>query len=62
MSGRERDLTEGSILGHLRAVAVPAALSLMFITFYNVIDTYYAGMISTQAQAGLGLEIGRAHV
>lgn len=55
MSGRERDLTEGSILGHLRAVAVPAALSLMFITFYNVIDTYYAGMISTQAQAGLGL-------
>ena len=55
MSGRERDLTEGAILGHLRAVAIPAALSLLFVTLYNVIDTFYAGMISTQAQAGLGL-------
>lgn len=55
MSGRERDLTNGSVPGHLRAVAVPAALSLLFVTLYNVIDTFYAGMVSTQAQAGLGL-------
>ncbi|QPH55181.1 MATE family efflux transporter [Pontivivens ytuae] len=55
MSGKERDLTEGAILGHIRAVAVPAALSLLFVTLYNVIDTFYAGKISTEAQAGLGI-------
>ncbi|MBB5516962.1 putative MATE family efflux protein [Rubricella aquisinus] len=55
MSGKERDLTQGSILGHIRAVAIPAALSLLFVTLYNVTDTFYAGKISTEAQAGLGL-------
>lgn len=55
MSGQERDLTEGAVLGHVRAVALPAALSLLFVTLYNVTDTFYAGMISTTAQAGLGL-------
>lgn len=53
--GHERDLTRGDIFGHVWALAVPTALSLLFITLYNVTDTVYAGQLSTEAQAGLGL-------
>jgi putative MATE family efflux protein len=48
-----RDLTTGSIPGHFRAMAVPAAIGMVFTTLYNVVDVYYAGMLSTDAQAGL---------
>lgn len=51
----ERNLTEGALAGHLRKMAVPAALGMMFTTLYNVVDTYYAGWISTEAQAGLSV-------
>lgn len=54
-SDRERDLTEGPVAGHVLALAVPTALSLLFVTLYNVTDTLFAGRISTEAQAGLGL-------
>ena len=49
----ERNLTEGALAGHLRQMAVPAALGVVFTTLYNIVDTYYAGWISTDAQAGL---------
>lgn len=55
MNRRERDLTEGSVQEHLVALALPSALSLLFLTLYNVTDTFFAGMISTEAQAGLGV-------
>lgn len=51
----ERDLTSGSLFAHLRAMAVPAALGMVFSTLYNIVDTYYAGWISTESQAGLAL-------
>lgn len=51
----ERDLTHGALAGHLRKMAVPAALGMVFTTLYNVVDTYYAGWISTEAQAGLSV-------
>lgn len=51
----ERNLTEGALAGHLRQMAVPAALGMVFTTLYNVVDTYYAGWISTEAQAGLSV-------
>jgi putative MATE family efflux protein len=50
-----RDLTRGSIPGHFRALAVPMAIGMVFTTLYNVVDTYYAGMLSTDAQAGLAI-------
>ncbi|MEP3345798.1 MAG: MATE family efflux transporter [Litoreibacter sp.] len=50
---RDIDLTEGFILGHFKSLAVPAALGMLFTTLYNVVDVYFAGQISTQAQAGL---------
>ncbi|PTX57361.1 putative MATE family efflux protein [Litoreibacter ponti] len=49
------DLTEGSIAGHFRTLALPAALGMLFSTLYNVVDVYFAGQISTEAQAGLAI-------
>lgn len=51
----DRDLTTGSISGHFRALALPAAVGMLFSTLYNVVDVYFAGLISTQAQAGLAI-------
>ncbi|MEM9009911.1 MAG: MATE family efflux transporter [Pseudomonadota bacterium] len=53
--GRERDLTAGSIPGHFRALAVPSAVGMLFTTLYNVVDMFYAGLISTDALAGLSI-------
>lgn len=50
---RAHDLTTGSIPAHFRALAIPMAIGMVFTTLYNVVDTFYAGMISTEAQAGL---------
>lgn len=51
----DRDLTQGPISGHFRALAVPAAIGMLFSTLYNVVDVYFAGQISTEAQAGLAV-------
>lgn len=50
-----RDLTKGSIPGHFRALAIPSAIGMVFTTLYNVVDVFYAGLISTDAQAGLAI-------
>lgn len=55
MASSTRDLTTGSIPGHFRALAVPTAIGMVFTTLYNVVDVYYAGLISTDAQAGLAI-------
>ena len=49
------DLTTGSIPNHFRTLAVPTAIGMVFTTLYNVVDVYYAGAISTDAQAGLAI-------
>lgn len=48
-------LTRGPIPRHVRALAVPAAVAMLFNTLYNVIDIFFAGLLSTSAQAGLAL-------
>jgi putative MATE family efflux protein len=50
-----RDLTTGSMSAHYRALAIPTAIGMMFTTLYNVVDSFYAGMISTDAMAGLAI-------
>jgi putative MATE family efflux protein len=55
MLTRTRDLTQGSIFGHFRALAVPAAVGMVFSTLYNVVDVYFAGLLHTEAQAGLSI-------
>lgn len=49
------DLTKGNISTHIRDIAIPAALGFFFNTMFNVIDTYFAGWISTEALAALSL-------
>jgi len=49
------DLTSGTMASHFRAIAVPAAFGMLFATLYNVVDVYWAGRISTDAQAGLAI-------
>ncbi|MEM7321330.1 MAG: MATE family efflux transporter, partial [Pseudomonadota bacterium] len=51
----ELDLTTGSIGSHFRALAVPGALGMLFNTLYNIVDMFFAGLLSTSAQAGLAL-------
>jgi len=49
------DLTIGPIPQHFRALAIPAAIGMLFNTLYNIVDVFFAGMLSTSAQAGLAL-------
>ena len=56
MAGQiELDLTKGPIAGHFRALAIPGALGMLFNTLYNIVDMFFAGLLSTSAQAGLAL-------
>lgn len=49
------DLTTGPMLGHFKALAIPAAFGMVFATLYNIVDVYFAGLLSTTAQAGLAI-------
>ena len=49
------DLTTGPMSGHFRTLAIPAAFGMLFATLYNVVDVYWAGRLSTDAQAGLAI-------
>ncbi len=49
------DLTIGSLGLHFRSLAIPAAFGMLFATLYNVVDVYYAGLLSTDAQAGMAI-------
>lgn len=51
----DQDLTQGPISGHFKTLAIPAAMGMLFTTLYNVVDVYFAGQISTEAQAGLAI-------
>ncbi len=50
-----QDLTVGSIPVLVRRLAIPASVGFFFNTMYNVVDTFYAGLVSTQALAALSL-------
>ena len=52
---KKDDLTVGSMAVHFKRLAIPAALGMLFATLYNVVDVYYAGRLSTDAQAGLAI-------
>jgi len=49
------DLTTGPMVLLFKNLAIPAALGMLFATLYNVVDVYYAGRLSTEAQAGLAI-------
>lgn len=49
------DLLRDPIPGLIRQLAIPASVGFFFNTMYNIVDTYYAGLISTEALAALSL-------
>ena len=49
------DLTTGPMRTHFKTLAIPAAFGMLFATLYNVVDVFYAGQLSTEAQAGLAI-------
>lgn len=46
-------LTQQPIPTLLRQLSIPSSLGMLFNTLYNIVDTYYAGLISTEALAAL---------
>lgn len=48
-------LTEGPIRPHIRNIALPMSIGFFFNTMYNVVDSFYAGQVSTQALAAMAL-------
>jgi len=49
------DLTQGSVLGHLIKLSIPAAMGMIFNTLYNLTDFWFAGLLSDQALAGVSI-------
>ena len=49
------DLTQGDIKTQIKNLSIPASTGFFFHTMYNVTDTYFAGLISTQALSALTL-------
>lgn len=49
------DLTAAPIPQLLRRLAIPVGMGFFFNTMFNVVDTFYAGFISTQALAAMSL-------
>ena len=48
-------LLTGDVPQLLKQIAIPASTGMFFNTMYNVVDTFYAGLISTQAISALTL-------
>jgi len=49
------DLTKGEVNTHLKNLAIPASIGFFFHTMYNITDTYFAGLISTQSLSALSV-------
>jgi putative MATE family efflux protein len=50
-----QNLTTQNIPSLIKQLTIPASVGMFFNTMYNVVDTFYAGLISTQAIAALSL-------
>jgi putative MATE family efflux protein len=55
MGLRMKDLTKGSVAGHVLQLAAFIAMSTTFQTLYFVADLYFVGRLGKQALAGVGL-------
>jgi len=51
----ENNLTKKPIPQLIRQLAIPASIGFFFNTMYNVVDTFYGGLESTEALAALSL-------
>ena len=55
MRKNSQTLTTQNIPTLIKQLAIPASVGMFFNTMYNVVDTFYAGLISTQAISALTL-------
>ncbi len=55
MKENSLNLTTQNIPTLIKQLAIPASIGMFFNTMYNVVDTFYAGLISTQAISALTL-------
>jgi Na+-driven multidrug efflux pump len=53
--GNRYDLLNQPIPRLIRKLAVPTSVGYFFNTMFNVVDTFYGGMVSTEALAALSL-------
>jgi putative MATE family efflux protein len=49
------DYTKGNLKKQLITMAIPVSVGFFFNTMFNVVDTFYAGKLSTEALAGMSL-------
>ena len=49
------NLTQGDIKSQLIKIAFPAGIGMMFHTFYNITDTFYAGLIGSEAIGAMAI-------
>jgi putative MATE family efflux protein len=54
---RSNDLTTAPIPQLIRRITIPVSIGLFFNTMYNVVDTYFGGLISTTALAAMSLSL-----
>jgi putative MATE family efflux protein len=54
---KDSDLTTGPIPRLIARLAIPASIGYFFNTMYNVVDTFFGGLISTQVLAALSLSL-----
>lgn len=52
---KNNNLTNGDIPQQIKMIAIPASTGFFFNTMYNVVDTYFGGLVSTDALAALSL-------
>ena len=51
----KKDLTNGDISSQIKAVSIPSSIGFFFYTMFNITDTYFASLISTNVIASLVL-------
>lgn len=52
---QENQLTTHPVSSLIRQISIPASVGYFFNTMFNIVDTYFGGLISTQALAALSL-------
>jgi putative MATE family efflux protein len=49
------DMTTGSVISHIKRIAIPSSIGFLFNTLFNVVDTFFAGKLGPDALAGLSM-------
>ena len=49
------DLSKGSLKTHFKNISIPASIGFLFNTFYNVVDSIFAGRLGTDQLAGMAI-------